>query len=86
MYNVDINSKKERMKMIGNTKFGPIGIGYDFEAVRKDGREFVGQVEKVVETGRGTLVTIMNWGETSKEYKNIYLEECDFTVSQPHWV
>ena len=48
----------------------------DFSGIRNDGREFSGTVVKVVKTVRGTLVTLMQYGETGKEYKNVYLEEC----------
>lgn len=71
--------------MMVATKFGTIGTGYEFEGVRKDGKEFIGEIVKIVETNRGTLVTLMTYGETSKEYRNVYLEECDFSVSQPSW-
>lgn len=73
--------------MTMKTKFGTIGEFYEFEGVRNDGKEFVGEIAKIIETKRGTLVTLMTWGETSKEYRNVYLEECrDFSVSQPSWM
>ena len=68
------------------TKFGTIGEFYEFEGVRrKDGKEFVGEIVRIMQTNRGTLVTLMTYGETSKEYRNVYLEECEFTVTQPAW-
>ena len=73
------------MKMV-ETKFGPIGEFYEFEGVRrKDGKEFVGEIVRIMQTNRGTLVTLMTYGETSKEYRNVYLDECEFTVTQPAW-
>lgn len=68
------------------TKFGPIGEFYEFEGVRlKDRKEFHGEIVRILQTHRGTLVTLMTYGETSKEYRNVYLEECEFTVTQPAW-
>lgn len=62
----------------------------DFEGIRNDGREFIGMVEKVVKTVRGTLVTISfsqgEDGEYNKGYKSVYLEECkDWGVAYPEW-
>jgi hypothetical protein len=78
---------KERMKMkTVETKFGPIGENYEFEGVRrKDGKEFTGEIVRILNTNRGTLVTLMTYGETGKEYRNLYLDECEFTVNQPAW-
>ena len=68
------------------TKFGPIGEHYEFEGVRrKDGKEFTGEIVRILNTNRGTLVTLMTYGETGKEYRNVYLDECEFTVNQPAW-
>lgn len=68
------------------TKFGPIGEFYEFEGVRlKDRKEFHGEIVRILKTNNGTLVTLMNRGETGKEYRNVYLEECEFTVTQPAW-
>jgi hypothetical protein len=47
-----------------------------FVATRNDGREFSGRVERVIENARGTLVTLMQYGETGLEYKNVYIQEC----------
>ena len=47
-----------------------------FSGTRNDGREFAGTVVKVVTTVRGTLLTLMQYGETGKEYKSVYLEDC----------
>lgn len=69
-----------------STKFGTIGTGYEFEGVRKDGREFIGEIVKIVETKRGTLVTLMVRTHEEKIYKSVYLEECDFSVEQPVWM
>jgi hypothetical protein len=68
------------------TKFGPISEHCEFEGVRrKDGKEFKGEIVRILQTNRGTLVTLMTYGETSKEYRNVYLDECEFTVNQPAW-
>ena len=68
------------------TKFGPIGEHYEFEGVRReDGKEFTGEIVRILNTNRGTLVTLMTYGETGKEYRNVYLDECEFTVNQPAW-
>jgi hypothetical protein len=72
--------------MMVETKFGPIGEFYEFEGVRlKDRKEFHGEIVRILKTNNGTLVTLMNRGETGKEYRNVYLEECEFTVTQPAW-
>ena len=69
--------------MIVETKLGPIGTGYDFEGVRKDGREFVGEIVKIIQTNNGTLVTVKQNTNDGAEYKNIYLEECrDWSAAQ----
>jgi hypothetical protein len=74
-----------KMKTV-ETKFGPIGEHYEFEGVRReDGKEFTGEIVRILNTNRGTLVTLMTYGETGKEYRNVYLDECEFTVNQPAW-
>jgi len=51
-----------------------VNVGYAFSGFRNDGRYFVGIVESVKPTAKGTLVVIHADGST---FKSFYLETMD---------
>ena len=60
-------------------KFGAVQVGYGFECVKGDGKEYAGNIVKVAAYPRGTLVTV-EWytkGESEANYRSIYLEDCE---------
>jgi len=51
--------------------------GMMFVAVRNDGRQFSGEVEKVRETSKGTMVIVFSLNpDYSRKYATIYLSDC----------
>lgn len=71
------------------TKNGTVKVGYGFECEKNNGKKYSGQIVKVGQYPRGTLVTIVSYepdsykdsyGEWHDGYspvhKSIYLEDC----------
>jgi hypothetical protein len=61
-------------------------VGYGFSGKRKDGREFVGEIVKVTEGTKGTLVVVKN----GNVHKSFYVHELNgYGVTlyngQPWW-
>ena len=59
--------------------FGTVQVGYGFECIKHNGKEYAGNIVKVAAYPRGTLVTI-EWypsAEDGASYRSIYLEDCE---------
>ena len=79
-------------------KCGPVKVGYGFECVKNNGKEYAGRIVKIGAYARGTLVTIEyheadgyhdsenHWYDVlSPVYRAVYLEDCkDWTTTDYH--
>lgn len=69
---------KNELEMVSH-KFGAVQVGYGFECIKYNGKEYAGNIVKVAAYPRGTLVTI-EWypsAEDGASYRSIYLEDCE---------
>lgn len=55
--------------------------GMHVTAVRLDGRELTGMVEKVSHHPKGTLVVLSNISPEGYSHKSVYLEDCKWWVA-----
>jgi hypothetical protein len=77
------------------SRFGAVKVGYGFEALKNNGKRYVGEIVKVAAYDRGTLVTIKYFESDfyidhmgnqvdgySPVHKSIYLEDCSEWYTQ----
>lgn len=72
------------------TKFGAVKVGQSFDCLKKNGKQYAGEIVRVASYPRGTLVTIRWYVESGFHdrsgqwyngadpvHRSIYLEDCE---------
>ena len=69
-----------------HTAYAPIHTGHYIFATRKDGRDFIGQIESVKALPKGTFVVVrIESDEYGPRFKSFYLESLTSWATDRDW-